>query len=223
MKDITLIIPAKNEVESLPSVLDELSKFEYSIKVILEKNDLKTIESIKNKNCEIILQNGKGYGNAINNGIDITKTSLFCIFNADGSFIPSEIETMLIQLKKENADFVFASRYEKNAKSEDDTIITLIGNFFFTKIGNIFFKLPISDILYTFVLGKTLSAKELNLKQNDFRLCVELPIKAKLLNMKIVSSPAHERARIGGKKKVNAIRDGFLILLAMMKYFLKKK
>ena len=222
MKDITLIIPAKNEPESLPSVLDELSKFQYTIKVILEKSDLRTINAIRNKDCEIIFQKGNGYGNAINYGIDKTDTSFFCIFNADGSFIPDEIEMMLTRLKNENADFVFASRYEKNAKSEDDTIITLIGNFIFSKIGNIFFKLPISDILYTFVLGKTLSVKKLNLKQDDFRLCVELPIKASFLNMKITSSPAYERARIAGKKKVNAIKDGFLILTAMIKYFLKR-
>ena len=126
---------------------------------------------------------------------------------------------MFSQLTQQNADFVFASRYEKNAKSEDDTIVTLVGNFLFSKLGNIFFKLTITDILYTFVLGKTSSIKKLNLKQNDFRLCVELPIKAKYSNMKIISTPAHERVRIGGKKKVNAIRDGFLILSAMAKYY----
>ena len=44
-------------------------------------------------------------------------------------------------------DFIFASRYEKKGGSEDDTFITLIGNYFFSFIGKIFFKLEISDIL----------------------------------------------------------------------------
>ena len=43
--------------------------------------------------------------------------------------------------------------------SEDDTIITLIGNKIFSFIGKYFFSLPISDILYTFVLGKTKNSK----------------------------------------------------------------
>ena len=34
----------------------------------------------------------------------------------------------------ENYDFVFGSRYQANAGSEDDTIITKIGNFIFTKM-----------------------------------------------------------------------------------------
>ena len=37
MNDLTLIIPAKNESESLPSVLEELKKFKVKILVVLEK------------------------------------------------------------------------------------------------------------------------------------------------------------------------------------------
>ena len=57
---------------------------------------------------------------------------------------------------------------------------------------------------------------------NDFRFCVELPIKAKLNKMILLNNIAHERARIGGIKKVNAFKDGFLILISMINYFIKK-
>ena len=105
-------------------------------------------------------------------------------------------------------DLVFASRYEKNAGSEDDTLITYIGNKIFTTLGRIFFSLPISDILYTYVIGETYKVKNLNLQNKDFSFCVELPIKAKKNNLKISTSPSYERRRIGGKKKVNAFKDG---------------
>ncbi len=72
------------------------------------------------------------------------------------------------------------------------------------------------------MIGKTSQAKKLSLAQKDFTLCVELPIKAKKQGMKISSINAHERKRIAGKKKVNAIKDGFLILIHMIKLFLKK-
>ena len=128
---------------------------------------------------------------------------------------------MLLRLKNNNADLVFASRYEKNCSSEDDTLITKIGNFIFTKIGNIFFRLTISDILYTFVIGKTEKIKKLNLISKDFVFCVELPIKAKRNNLKLVTSKSHERARIGGFKKPNAFKDGLKILVGMIKLFFK--
>ena len=47
MYDLTLIIPAKNEKESLPKVLTELDN-KYKIKVVLQENDYETIEAIKN-------------------------------------------------------------------------------------------------------------------------------------------------------------------------------
>ena len=34
MNELTLIIPAKNEAESLPAVLDELKKYNYKIDII---------------------------------------------------------------------------------------------------------------------------------------------------------------------------------------------
>ena len=221
MKNITLIIPAKYEKESLPSVLLELKEYQLKTIVILESTDFETIDSIKDFNCTIVHQINKGYGDALILGIKSVKTEYFCIFNADGSFNPIEISGMYNLLKDKDGDIIFGSRYEGNATSEDDTLITKIGNFIFTKLGKILFKLPITDILYTFVLGKTKMALNLNLQSQDFSFCVELPIKAQRKNYKIFSTPAHERVRIAGKKKVNAIRDGLYILKKMIFMFLK--
>ncbi len=221
MDNLTLIIPAKNEKESLPSVLDELKKFDLKIIIILEKSDIETIEAIKDYNCEIIYQINKGYGDALINGMENVRTKYFCIFNADGSFNPIELDNMYKLLKNDNYDIIFASRYEKNCSSEDDTLITLVGNFIFTKIGNIFFNLKITDILYTFVMGDAEKTRKLNINSKDFGFCVELPIKAIKNNLKIITSKSHERARLAGKKKVNAFKDGTLILFRMIKLFIK--
>ena len=138
MNDLTLVIPAKNEKESLPEVLEELKKYPYDINVVLEENDKETINSIKNYNCRIIYQNGKGFGDALIQGINETQTKFFCIFNADGSFNPIELEAMLKKVEEDSYDFVFASRYEKDCGSDDDTVVTLVGNYIFTLIGKIF-------------------------------------------------------------------------------------
>ena len=219
MNNLTLLIPAKNEKESLPIVLDELKDYNLKTLIVLEEEDKETIESIKNYNCKILFQNGKGYGDALIDGINSVETELFCIFNADGSFDPKELTKMFDQLNDNQADFVFATRYEKNCGSDDDTIITLVGNFIFTKIGNLFFGLNVTDILYTYIIGNTSKAKNLSLKSKDFKFCVELPIKAKRSGYKLVNSKAHERSRIGGKKKVNPFRDGFIILIYLIKLF----
>ena len=222
MNELTLIIPAKNEVESLPIVLDELKKYNYKTNIVLHITDLDTIQAIREYNVNIIYQENLGYGDALINGIKQCKTKYFCIFNADGSFNPSEINQMFKTLQSKKLDFIFASRYGANSGSDDDTVLTLVGNYIFTYIGKIFFKLNITDILYTFVIGKTEQAKKLNLNQKNFSFCVELPIKAKKMKMQLGSINSYERKRIAGKKKVNAFKDGFLILKHMIKLFFTK-
>ena len=222
MDDITLVIPAKNEAESLPHVLDELSKYKIKKIIVIPSEDKKTREAIENFKCKILSQEGKGFGNALIQGINAVETKYFCIFNADGSFDP----IYLSQLKNKiqlNQDFVFCSRYEVGGGSEDDTILTYIGNKFFTGLCNLLFKLKITDVLFTYVMGSTKAFKELNMTFDDFSFCIELPIKAKKKNYILGNLPSIERSRKAGIKKVNEFRDGFLILMSILKLLIFKK
>ena len=224
MQDLTLVIPAKYESESLPVFLNEISELKCKKLIVLENNDIATINAIKDfEGIEILFQKNKGYGSALIEGVNFTKTDFFCIINADGSMNPKYLDQMLELVKVKNLDFLFASRYDKpNGGSDDDNLITLIGNYIFTKLGNIFFSLKITDILFTYVLGKTLSFNNLALKSKDFTLCVEFPIKANRNQCVLANIPSYERSRIGDKKKVNAFKDGMLILLKMIKMFFIK-
>ena len=111
---------------------------------------------------------------------------------------------------------------QKGGGSDDDSFLTFVGNYIFTKIGNIFFSLDITDILFTYVLGKTKSFNDLKLLSNDFSLCVEFPIRAKQKKLVLGTLPSYERSRIAGKKKVNEFKDGLLILYKMITMFFKK-
>ena len=90
MKNITLIIPAKNESESLPIVLKNLKKFRFKILVVLQKDDKKTIDSIKKFNVKIIYQNNNGYGDALIKGIN----------NCKSPFFVSSMPMVLLDLKR---------------------------------------------------------------------------------------------------------------------------
>ena len=221
MNNLTLIIPAKQESQSLPIVLQEIEQLECKKIVILEETDLETISAINNLDCKIIYQNNRGYGDALIEGINSVQTEYLCIFNADGSFDPKYLSKKL-ELCKER-DYVFSSRYLKKGGSEDDTLITRIGNFIFSLLGNILFSLKLSDILFTYILGKTQSFRSLNLESLDFCLCIEIPIKAKRMNASYLDFPSYERKRIAGYKKVNEFKDGLKILIYMIKLFMRMK
>ncbi len=220
MDEITLIIPAKKEPNALPLVLNEIKqkKLNFKIIIILDRTDNETFEAIKDLECKIIWQSKKGYGNAIIEGISQAKTKYLCIFYADGSTDPKFILPMFDKLKTDNHDFIFGSRYEKGAYSHDDNLLTRIGNFFFTFLGNVFMKFKITDILFTYIFAKTEEMKSLDLKCDDYCLCIEIPFKIKAKNFKYSTFPCIERKRFADKKKVKAFSDGFKILI----YFFKK-
>ena len=224
MNNLTLVIPAKFEATTLPVVLKEIRKLNLNCKkiVVVPKYDEETLKVLEKSDCEILIQRGEGFGNALIEGLNHSTTEYSCIFNADGSFDP----IYLSQLKNKiqlNQDFVFCSRYEVGGGSEDDTILTYIGNKFFTGLCNLLFKLKITDVLFTYVMGSTKAFKELNMTFNDFSFCIELPIKAKKKNYILGNLPSFERSRKAGIKKVNEFRDGFLILISILKLLIFKK
>jgi glycosyltransferase involved in cell wall biosynthesis len=219
--DLTLIIPARFEHEALPLVLKELDSYKVKKIIIMSKDDILTFQSVKKFNCKIIFQKEKGFGAALIEGLNFSKTKFSCIFNGDGSFNPKYLDKMLLKLNKENYDFIFNSRYISGAGSYDDTLLTKIGNFFFTKICNILFSLNTSDVLFNYVMGKTDSFKKLNLQSKDFCFCVEIFLKIKLKKYLYATLPNVERARIKGKKKVSELKDGLLILFFILRSFIK--
>jgi glycosyltransferase involved in cell wall biosynthesis len=222
MKELTLVIPAKNEAECLPTVLNELKNFDCKKIIIIPKSDLNTQNAVKNLDCKIVIQDDDGFGSALIQGIKEVETNFLCIFNADGSFDPKYLKNMFNELLS-NYDFVFNSRYENGGGSDDDTFLTLIGNKIFTFICNLFFRLNISDVLFTYVMGKTSAFKSLDLKRKDFRFCIELPVLVKFKKYKFISKSSYERSRLSGRKKVNELKDGFLILLCILKMFIFRK
>ena len=152
MDNLTLVIPAKYEASTLPIVLQEIKEMKLSCKIIVvvPQYDKSTIDAITKFDCKILIQKGEGFGNALIQGLNEANTKYSCIFNADGSFDPKYLRELKNRVLS-GQDFVFCSRYEKEGGSEDDTVITYIGNKFFTGFCNLLFKLNLTDVLFTYV------------------------------------------------------------------------
>ena len=59
MNDLTLLIPAKIEKESLPLVLKEIENYNLKKLIVMERDDKETFDAIKNFDCEILFQTNK--------------------------------------------------------------------------------------------------------------------------------------------------------------------
>ena len=219
-KLVTLVVPTKEEIPHIINLLKSIVKSRYvkEIIVVLEVNVPNKF--FKHKKVKLINQKNKGYGAAIKEGFKKSKSKYTCIYNADGSFDLNDLKKMIKLTKR--YDFIFASRYLRGGGSEDDTCLTIVGNFLFTKLGLIFLNIKLSDILYTYVLCNTNLFKKFNFSNDDFRFCIELPNNVVISNYKYTSFPSCEYKRKYGKKNVNEFRDGFLILTEIIKCFIKK-
>ena len=72
---ISLIIPAKNEMESLEAVLSEINNNQFVGEkiVVVDSEKDNSIDVAKKFNCRIIIQKDSGYGSAIIEGFKEAK------------------------------------------------------------------------------------------------------------------------------------------------------
>lgn len=222
--EIEILIPTFNEEGNIEKVIEDLNNEGYDNITLLDANSTdETVSIAKRYNCRIIMDepNIKGFGNSIINGLNKLNSQYFCIFDGDNSFNPKSITEMSEEINK-GADFVFGTRYLNNTKSDDDTLITKFGNFFFTKLVCILFNINTSDVLFFYVFGKKENVSKLNLKQGDFTICTELLIKS-YKNFKCKEILSKERKRLYGISKVNKFFDGVKILINILILYFKIK
>ena len=221
--NIEILIPTLNEEGNIEKVVNEL-KFEgFNHITILDGNSSdKTVDVAKRNGCRVLIDDPtiSGFGGSVINGFKNLEHEYFCIFDGDNSFNPKAISEMLEEITNGH-DFVFGTRYLNNSKSDDDTLVTKFGNFFFTKLVRFLFNINTTDVLFLYVVGKKENVEKLNLKQQDFRFCTEFLIKCyQDFNCKEILSK--ERKRLSGESKVNKIFDGLKLLINIFSIYLKK-
>jgi len=190
------------------------------IKIIVVDNYStdKTLEILSKYKVKTINQSGKGWGNAVTDGFNLAKGKYISYMDGDGSYNPEGIVEMLKEIN--DYDFVCCSRYKFNNKSVDDTLFRAFGNKIFTFICDRFLGLKLSDSLFFYPLIRKKDYKEIVPESNNFGLCIEIPLLLARNNLTYIDVLSLERKRYGGKTKVNAISDGFKILLEIFRMYL---
>ena len=133
MNNLTLVIPAKEESDSLPIVLKELSKYNHHIIVSVEQDDIDTINSVKEYDCQVVYQFRKGYGNAIYTFMEQMMIEGYHTFYvvSEGGYLHFKIatETTLDELQKEEARYyppTIYTEYEFDKNTITNEISTLL-------------------------------------------------------------------------------------------------
>ena len=181
-----------------------------------------TIEYAKENNYPIFVQKQKGAGAAFREAMEKVGGDIVVVFSPDGNSVPEKIPELVAKAEQSDYDIVIASRYLDGAKSYDDDIVTAFGNWFFTHLMNLMFGSKLTDV---FVMFRAYKRESINKLDVDIDSCVWgslLLIRAIKSKLKITEIPADEPSRIGGKRKMSPLKNGYYELIAFFKEFFRE-
>jgi hypothetical protein len=233
-KSKSVIVPAKNEAKNLPILFDELEKLHLELEIILiygKSRDgtevvCSEIESkyVDNKYIKVksIQQKTNGKGAAVFEALEISSGDYIAILDSDISVEPKELRTFFEIIENGNVDFVNGTRLITGIESGSMRFLNFYGNKTFQFIINLIISQNISDSLCGTKVFKKENLNYLYSWQNKLKIRdpfgdFDLLLSTSYYGLKIVEYPINYKRRIYGKTQISRFRDGFRLLIYILK------
>jgi len=224
-KKLYVMIPTLNEEEGIGSVIDNIPKklikdlgFNLEVIVVDGHSTDNTVKIAKKKGAKVILQQGKGKGNAVKQVFRMLKLGpkdLLVMIDGDDTYNPQEIPLLLTPLIEDKADVVMGARLDKLEKGSI-TKLNLIGNKLFTNLARILYRANVDDLCTGFWAFNQKAFNSINITATGFDLEVDLFIKTIQKNLRLKSVAIHYSPR-KGRTKLNPFSHGLVILLNLVR------
>jgi dolichol-phosphate mannosyltransferase len=220
--EISVIVPAFNEGETISSLLKKIRKVldssgrRYEI-IVADGGSLDgTRELAKAAGADrIFIQKSPGYGGALKEAFALARGDYFLTLDCDFSHDPYYLLTMLE--KTASSSVVIASRYVRGGVAQmplSRLLLSLVLNRVFTFV----LALPFKDISSGFRLYDRKVIEKMEITSRDFDVLEEIVIKAYNSGWKITEIPFVYTPRRGGKSHAKLLQFGISFartLLAM--------
>jgi glycosyltransferase involved in cell wall biosynthesis len=218
MKKVSIIIPAKDEEETLGNVLDDLNKTisqlpQHEFEVICvddhSKDATATIaRSFGARVVENVRKPGKGM--ALRAGFEAATGEVFVMLDADYSHRAEDLPRMLEALT-EGVGLVIGSRVVGG--SEEYTHVRALGNVFLSATLGLCTRRYLSDALNGFKVFRRDVFTDFKYTSSAFEIEIEIIANTMRKGYRIAEVQSHERARAGGVMKSRVVRHGTRFLL----------
>ena len=213
----TVVIPTLNEAENIAAVLDNLPDWIEQI-IVVDGHSTDATCQIVRATCpraELLLQPGKGKGDALATGFAAARGDIIVMLDADGSTDPREIPRFIAALRT-GADFAKGTRFVTGGGSSDFTTIRKAGNRVLGFLVNRLWRVRFSDLCYGYIAFWRNCLPSLHVDVSGFEVETLLNIKAARAGLKIIEVPSFELTRTSGTSKLHARRDGIRVLRTIM-------
>jgi dolichol-phosphate hexosyltransferase len=219
--DVTVIIPAKQEAQSLGGVIDRTRRYASDVLVIAGRSTDGTAEVASRSGASVMADAGRGKGRAIRQAIPHIRTPVTVFLDADGSHDPEDIPLLVEPILAGEADHVVGSRLRGGSSELHggfDEFLRLAGSSFITACINRRFDCRISDSQNGFRAIRTAVLRELDLRENTTTIEQEMTIKTLRGGWRLAEVPSHEHPRSHGASHIRVWRDAPRYGYSLVKY-----
>jgi glycosyltransferase involved in cell wall biosynthesis len=210
----SIIVPAFNEAQGLPMVLDELVRACPGAEIIVVDDGSTDGTAAAAKNFPVTVLShsaNRGYGASLKTGIAHTKQDVVVFFDADGQHDPAHIRPMLEAL--EHADLVMGERTTYTRKSP----IHWLGRRVLTRVIHLLTRTKLRDINCGLRAARRgLIQRYVNLLPDGFSFSTTSTVVFAKFGHRLAFVPIEVRRRIG-KSSVRLLRDGYNTLLLVIR------
>ena len=216
---VSVIIATLNEEEGIGPTLRELqSVLRDSRFVVVDGNSVdKTIEIAKNMGADVLLQEGKGKGDAMFQGFRLwgSKCAFVVFTDADYTY-PAEYVPKMIEILEQNpkVGMVIGNRFKSQFTGKSVTNPFYVGNKLLAFAQRLMNGVNLNDPLSGLRVVRSEALEGWTMKSKGFDVEAELNWLVEHRGYRIVEIPIEYRSRLGEKKL--RMRDGWLIMKRIM-------
>jgi dolichol-phosphate hexosyltransferase len=211
---VTLLIPTRNEVESLGPVLEQARPFAAEIIVLDGHSTDGTRELAIRQGARVVLDSGEGKGAALRQGFREATHDLIVCMDGDGSHDPGDIPRLVAPLREGRADFVVASRLlggSDEIHGNLENYVRMVGAGFITLVINLRWGVQLTDCENGYRAITRRCALALPLTAKDFTIEQQMVMRALKAGYRVTEVASHEYERQGGTSKLPTLQ-GFRFL-----------
>jgi glycosyltransferase involved in cell wall biosynthesis len=216
---ISVVIPTLNEAANLPHVFARLPRGIDEVVIVdgHSVDDTVAVARSLRHDVRIVLQDGRGKGNALACGFAAAAGDIIVMLDADGSTDPAEIP-QFVEALLAGHDFAKGSRFTAGGGSADITGIRRLGNLALSGLVNVLFRTRYSDLCYGYNAFWRHCLPVLSLGQDHgFEIETVINVRIARAGLRVVEVPSVERERLFGESKLSPVRDGLRVLRTIVR------
>lgn len=210
---VSVVIAALNEEENLPYVLARLPAGLHEV-ILVDGNSIDDTVAVTRRmrpDARIVMQSGRGKGDALAAGFAACTGDIVVTLDADGSTDAHEIPRFVAALRN-GADFVKGSRFAQGGASSDITLTRKLGNRALNTLVNTLYGTRYTDLCYGFNAFWARCLPYMRVDCDGFEVETLINVRIAKAGLVVHEVPSYERDRISGRSNLNAVRDGTRVL-----------